>query len=314
MWLWFVIGCGLAGWLLSPAGTHAQSTTLSQTEYQDTLTRLHTRLHTANSSNFATTKAELDTLASQLDAIEQIELNDGQTVSINHRDLASNLRTATTDDIADLLLQVEALQQANQTQSAAPDDQTLQEILTRPEYQWAEEERTNYLAELWLRLLRWLLSLIPESAIGAPIFRYLLPSLAAIILLAILVYFGRNLRQSFADDSQTNDPHDLHHEPLSADDALTHAQNLSTTGDYRTAVRYLYLSALLLLDERNLLRYDRSRTNREYLRSVATRPELATILKDVVDIFDEVWYGYRIINQDDYTHYEAQVTKLKQLR
>ena len=100
-------------------------------------------------------------------------------------------------------------------------------------------------------------------------------------------------------------------EILTADMALKKAQQLSSGGDYRTAVRYLYLSSLLLLDERGLLRYDRSQTNREYLRSVANHPHLANPLRRVIDVFDRVWYGYQPLTQDDYTRYAEQVNKLR---
>ena len=76
--------------------------------------------------------------------------------------------------------------------------------------------------------------------------------------------------------------------PLTADAALQRAQTFSAGGDYRTAVRYLYLSTLLLLEERGLFRYDRSLTNREYLRRVAHDPTLSAILQDVVEVFDRV--------------------------
>ena len=99
---------------------------------------------------------------------------------------------------------------------------------------------------------------------------------------------------------------------LTAESALRRAQTLSQGGDYRTAVRYLYLSTLLLLEERGLLRYDRSQTNREYLRSLKGRPELASVLRDVIEVFDRVWYGFQPLDEAAYHHYAAQVQNLQQ--
>jgi hypothetical protein len=76
-------------------------------------------------------------------------------------------------------------------------------------------------------------------------------------------------------------------------------------------VRYLYLSSLLLLEERDLIRYDRSQTNQEYLRSVAGRPELAVILQDVIDVFDRVWYGFQSLDSRAYAQYQARVEQLR---
>ena len=73
----------------------------------------------------------------------------------------------------------------------------------------------------------------------------------------------------------------------------------------------LPLGLLNGLIARGLLRYDRSLTNREYLRSVAHVPELAGVLQDVVNIFDRVWYGYQPITPETYDRYAAQVQALR---
>jgi hypothetical protein len=103
-------------------------------------------------------------------------------------------------------------------------------------------------------------------------------------------------------------------ELLTADTALQRAQQYSGEGDYRTAVRYLYLSALLLLEERGLLRYNRSLTNHEYLRSLAHQPELAAILRDIIEVFDRVWYGFHALDLAEYEWYAGRVEVLKRQR
>jgi hypothetical protein len=93
---------------------------------------------------------------------------------------------------------------------------------------------------------------------------------------------------------------------------MQRAQALSMQGDYRSAIRYLYLSSLLLLDEQGLLRYDRSRTNREYLRSVSSRPELANPLRAVIDVFDRTWYGFEDVDEETYKSYVQHVDELRE--
>ena len=101
-------------------------------------------------------------------------------------------------------------------------------------------------------------------------------------------------------------------EPLTSEDAFEKAQALSRGGDYRSAVRYLYLSSLLLLDERGLLRYDRTKTNREYLRSISRSPGLAKPLGEVIEVFDDVWYGYHSLEEETFKHYSDRVQELKE--
>ncbi|MCB9136213.1 MAG: DUF4129 domain-containing protein, partial [Anaerolineales bacterium] len=99
--------------------------------------------------------------------------------------------------------------------------------------------------------------------------------------------------------------------PLTADSARQRARELSQTGDHRTAIRYLYLASLLLLEERGLLRYDRTLTNRETLRSVQNRPDLAAPLQEVVETFDRVWYGYQEVDAPTFEHYAERVEDLR---
>ncbi len=99
---------------------------------------------------------------------------------------------------------------------------------------------------------------------------------------------------------------------LTSKGAFKRAETLSTEGDYRNAIRYLYLSSLLVLDERGVMRYDRSRTNREYLHSISSRPELAKPLHDVIEVFDRVWYGFEAVDETTYKSYVEHVEELRE--
>jgi hypothetical protein len=68
----------------------------------------------------------------------------------------------------------------------------------------------------------------------------------------------------------------------------------------------------MLLDERGLLRYDRTRTNREYLRTISDSPELAQPLTEVIEVFDNVWYGYHELDESSFKHYSNLVEELKE--
>ncbi len=75
-------------------------------------------------------------------------------------------------------------------------------------------------------------------------------------------------------------------------------------------MRFLYLAALLRLDERDLLRYDRAMTNREYLEQTRDNPVLRARLAPVVDTFDRVWYGHVPLDATAFADYRAQVEAL----
>lgn len=197
--------------------------------------------------------------------------------------------------------------------------QQLQYILSRPEFQW-QPQQPSPLGEWLNRMLRWLGDLLDRLLgnsgvnLSLRLGNYVFIGLGVLLIIGVLLYAWRSLRRSLAPESALADDQALEEENLTADSALKKAHTLSISGDYRQAVRYLYLSALLLLDEHGLLRYDRSRTNREYLRSVAHLPDLAANLRQVVDTFDRVWYGYQPLDQSDFERYAEQVARLRQQR
>lgn len=102
-------------------------------------------------------------------------------------------------------------------------------------------------------------------------------------------------------------------EPATFDEARQAAENHEAERDYRAAVRYLYLSSLLLLDEHNVIRYDPSLTNREHLRQIAGKPPLFDALRQVINVFEDVWYGFRPIDAAFYKQYRQRVEQLRQL-
>jgi hypothetical protein len=192
----------------------------------------------------------------------------------------------------------------------------LDHILARPEFQWPPRQPSP-LEEWWQELQRrfweFLDKLLPAEAadVMAPLVRYGLTGLGALALILVLLYAMRGLLADFVAEKEADAENGGGDERLTAAAALKRAQALSAGGDYRAAVRYLYLSSLLLLEERGLLRYDRSLTNREYLRSVAHKPALAAIFRDVIEVFDGVWYGYRPLDEAAYARYADRVTELQ---
>lgn len=134
-----------------------------------------------------------------------------------------------------------------------------------------------------------------------------------LLVLALVIYAFRGVRQSLVRDAKVRADAADDEEKISAGEALGRAQAQATAGDYRTAARYLYLSSLLWLDERRLLRYDRSLTNREYLDETRANQALHDKLAPVVNTFDRVWYGHRELEEADFRAYEEQVRSLRDL-
>lgn len=130
--------------------------------------------------------------------------------------------------------------------------------------------------------------------------------IAALIL--VMWYFARTMRvQPSALANAGAQPDD----PKTASGATDRATAFAANGNYRSAIRYLYLSSLLWLDERGLLRYDASLTNREHLRQVRDQHELHDRLRKVVNAFEDVWYGDYPVDESYYLRYLQQIEELR---
>ena len=263
-------------------------------------------------------RAALADLAARWATVNEVRLADGSLLPVTHAGLVELLR-ADEPDLAAIGHRLEALQRAQQSWLEPAYDQDearqattrLDTILARPEFQWQETE-PSLLERIWQWFLRTLFDLLPAGQ-GNLLFNYLLTAFGALMLLVVLLYAARSLFGSLAAEAEEEGLEHLETD-LTSEEALARAQTFSRGGDYRSAVRYLYLSTLLLLDERGVLRYDRSRTNREYLRSVSGRPEVADTLRRVVEVFDRTWYGYQPLDAESYAAYEAAVNDLQQFK
>lgn len=264
---------------------------------------------------------KLQTAADEWEATTSVALSDGTVVPVDHSFLVAQMR-ADPPDLGQLDTLLTHLLKSRDTwpqQEVTPADiKALDRILARPEFQWPPDQPSpleEWWQELRARLLELMANLVPAevAAVLTPfLLNYALPGLGALALILVLAYAMRSLLADFVADQETDAENGDDDEDMTAATALKRAQTLSAGGDYRTAVRYLYLSTLLLLEERGLLRYDRSMTNREYLRSIAHKPELAAIFRDVVTVFDRVWYGYRPLDERAYTWYADRVKELQQ--
>ncbi len=219
------------------------------------------------------------------------------------------------DALIDRFNDLRAARRSTPTRSfGAADLAALEPILQRPEFQWNRPPSPieQWWDELWAKINEWFNSLFGRDGVSVPIPGEVFTITASILLAFVLLYIFRGLFSDFIAEASMDEEQMAGDELLTAETALQKAKDISRGGDYRTAVRYLYLSSLLTLDERGLLRFDRSKTNREYLRSVAAFPQLSAPLRDVIDVFDRVWYGFQSLDEDGFQHYVEKVDQLRE--
>lgn len=257
----------------------------------------------------------LEESSARLISATQVQLPDGASISVDNSWLRDELARPNPDTQL-IAARLGALADAlAQPAPSAPADalQRLQTILTAPPYSrpapspppaWLTDF-LNWLGRIIEALFSPLGSVAPATA---NIVAWAIGLIGLAALIGVIVYLLAGLRRGVirearppADDPEAN---------LTASEALDQASSLARDGDYRTAVRYLYLAALLRLDERGQLRYDRALTNREYLDRVQDNPRLQAALQPIVETFDRVWYGYTPLDQVAFEAYRSSVERL----
>jgi len=102
---------------------------------------------------------------------------------------------------------------------------------------------------------------------------------------------------------------------LPPDELRERARRLAAEGNFREALRHLYIALLLTLDARGVWHYDTRRTNWEHIAALRHDPARVPIVAPLSDLtrrFDRVRYGNAECNNDDWTRFERDVAQLEQ--
>ena len=297
--------------VLSPSAAGAK--TISVGDYQqllqDSLTRLQRDPQSAAD------------VAQQLESIDRVSITDQSTVQV---DLSAVITWLTASppqvDQAETSLST-SLAQFDHVGTTSVDQRTadqaqLDSILKRSEFQPNDSQHHTSIFG-WigghLRSITWpilgpIVHVVRRSLGGLAPWRTI--GAIALVVIGILVVVGmvvgpvRGIRRLFgpriaryAGDS-----------PLAVQTAaqLRHeADDLARDSSYRLAIRTLYLAALVRLDERGLLRFERALTNREVLRSAAAHDgaTLSQRLAPLVERIDRFWYGTDLCTLQDYREF-----------
>jgi len=91
---------------------------------------------------------------------------------------------------------------------------------------------------------------------------------------------------------------------------LDEAMAAAERHDYREAIHCAYWAAIARLEDSGVLTRDRSRTPRESIRQLDSRPNDQKPLRDLTRHFELIWYGYRLASADDWCGARAQLEQM----
>ena len=246
-----------------------------------------------------------------LDAAGTVELGDGRAVAVANPPLRTALDDRDAPAVrAHLAALLAALDGALAAPAPPPDARArLAAVLASAEFRPPEQGWFNRLVEplvapfrlAWQRFLRALLSRF-EWPLGGE------GDVALLVLGALVVLgVGALLAGAFAGNVVSHAQAAMPHPTARPGAAATRARALALAEarQHRAAIHELYLATLLHLDERGLLRFRPSLTNREHLAPGRASPTLAPLLAPLVEAYDRLWYGGVPCTTDDWQEIAA---------
>lgn len=176
---------------------------------------------------------------------------------------------------------------------------SLQRILARPEYNqndsnWLEDTVLRYLQALRTWYMNHLAPYFERLHDVSPYLYWSLVTLGAALAVALLYHIYLTVRSSFGGPPVRSRRADALADPSIAtapEALLADADRAAAAGDFAHALSRLYLALIRNLDRHGFVRYDRSRTNWEYLRQVRAHDGISSPLAALTTASEAVWYG-----------------------
>jgi preprotein translocase subunit SecG len=191
-----------------------------------------------------------------------------------------------------------------------PDQQIKQhisEILQNPEYNRVYQKE---IMPSWLeRLIEFLNRLFGGGAINAgpsdaSLILTIMTIIAIVLFLIVAVFVVSNIMKK-QNNKFSYQEDDLLRQVGSSKKLITLADEYAKNGDFRNAIKFAYTAVLSVMDEKQIIVYDKTRTNRSYVYELKDKN-----LKSVADFetatnkFDKTIYGFFESTQLDFSFFK----------
>ena len=220
-------------------------------------------------------------------------------------------------DIDAAVVALDSLLEATATDAAAADPDaartSLDDVLNRPEFTGDLPDPddgnvvTRWIDQQLERVFGWLGNDESSSSSWTRVLLTVLGVALVIGLIGLLIQAIRRARSPMdADAARIVLP-----DNTSAQEARAEAERFAGVGDYRTALRWLYVATLLRWQEAGRLRVEDSATNHEVLAEVRARGDRTgvRVLSPLIDHFERVWYGDAPCDAQDYGAFSNLATQ-----
>ncbi|SFL94798.1 hypothetical protein SAMN04487943_105223 [Gracilibacillus orientalis] len=200
--------------------------------------------------------------------------------------------------------------------SIRTEQEQLNDILSKQEYQVYYEDNRSFLERIWDRVTNWIGDILtklfdsfePSSTAGNLIIVLIVLIVSAVVIfgvIALIMFTARKRRLSNQQPFNKNNELDWNY-----DDHLQSARDYEIQADYRLATRHQFLALLLIFHEYRLLQANQWKTNWDYYEELKqTNKPLAVDFYNLALFFEKVTYGEQSITEEDYQTYKTQINR-----
>ncbi|RZK53770.1 MAG: DUF4129 domain-containing protein [Pedobacter sp.] len=133
----------------------------------------------------------------------------------------------------------------------------------------------------------------------------------ALIVFIVMKIFGLDLKFLTGKSKTVDIPYEESLENIHEIDFEDHLENAINSGNYRLAVRLLYLKTLKHLTDRNLINWQPEKTNQTYVAELGNevyKTDFAALTLQ----FEYIWYGDFYIDRDSFEPINQSFTQFNQ--
>ena len=183
------------------------------------------------------------------------------------------------------------------------DPETMQDLKDDPALQY--KESPTIAESLWDRFLLWLNQLIQaifENAVTTDwgrVLMYILGIVTLVVLIMMLlkvnafkVFYSGQGANTFSYTALDENIHEMDFEKL--------IQEATGKSDYRLGVRLVFLFALKMLSDKNLIHWNQGKTNHDYINEL-NLTDIKAGFNELNFYFEYAWYGNFSINQETFS-------------
>ncbi|MBC7930397.1 MAG: DUF4129 domain-containing protein [Rubrivivax sp.] len=236
---------------------------------------------------------------------------------------ARSLR-AVAERLRSLASRLDELEGSKAAQDRDAERGRLNAILRDPEFNQKAQGQGGALQRVIEGIVEWIRELLraifpdmaPLQPGASPRFSQLAQVIVFALCLAVLAYVGWRVWSRRARGPKTlklrRKARVVLGERLEADqtaaDLLDAAERLARAGDLRGAIRKAYIALLCELGDRDVIRLEQHKTNRDYLQAVrrAAPPSLYTEMLPLTFNFELHWYGFQEASETDWADFRSR--------